>query len=122
VSLDLLRARWSQVMDEVKQRTRTVHAFLLESAPRSVAGAELVLGVRHRFHLENLQEAKNRILVEEALARVLGAPLRLRLVLDETADLPADAPADAVPAEGDALVGEAIRRFGAPVQEIRPAE
>ncbi len=154
VSLDLVRARWSQIMDEVKQRTRTVHAFLLESAPNEVAGTDLVLGVRHKFHMENLQETKNRKIVEDAVTRALGTPLRLRLMLDEAMGLPPvlpgapaalpsaparsehpailpDAPAvgapDAGAAEpgseaevrGDALVEEAIRRFGAPVQEIR---
>src|SRR5579884_2072592 len=121
LSLEVVRARWPQVMEAVKQRTRRVYAYLLESAPRELSGAELVLGVRHSFHLENLQEAKNRIVVEEALAHVLGAPLRLRTTLDETIALP-DLAAGAAPGPEDALVGEAIRRFGAPVQEIRPLE
>lgn len=123
VSLDALRARWGRVMEDVKQRTRSVHAFLLESAPREVVGTDLVLGVRHKFHMENLQEAKNRQIVEEAVARVLGTPLRLRVTLDETFAPPAGPAAVATPdASEDALVGEAIRRFGARVQEIRPLD
>ncbi len=118
-------------MDEVKQRTRSVHAFLLESAPRAVEGAELILGVRHKFHMENLQEVKNRRVVEEALARVLGAPLRLRPVLDETMSPPPRlSPPGSAPqasdtperGSGSSLVEEAVRRFGAPVQEIRRLE
>jgi DNA polymerase-3 subunit gamma/tau len=121
-SVDALRACWGRVMEDVKQRTRSVHAFLLESAPREIVGTDLVLGVRHKFHMENLQEVKNRKIVEEAVARVLGTPLRLRLTLDETV-APADASAVAAPqASEDALVGEAIRRFGARVQEIRPLD
>ncbi len=139
ISFDLLRARWSLIMDEVKQRTRTVHAFLLESAPREIAGSDLVLGVRHKFHMENLQEMKNRKIVEEAVSRAVGAPLRLRLMLDEAIALPpilsgasAASPGAASPgavsrgddggAGGDALVDEAVRRFGAPVEEIRHLE
>ena len=121
LTIDGLRARWPAVMDDVKQRTRAVHAYLLESAPRGVAGDEIVLGVRHPFHLERLAEAKSRTVVADALARVLGAPFRLRFMLDETAEtvaLPAEAPA---PGE-QALVDEAIRRFGNPVQEVRRLE
>jgi hypothetical protein len=116
-------------MDDIKQQTRAVHAYLLESAPRGVAGNEIVLGVRHRFHLERLEDSKNRGIVGEALARVLGAPFRLRFMLDETAEAPLEdafgreGTASAAPISGErALVEEAIRRFGNPVQEVRRPE
>jgi DNA polymerase-3 subunit gamma/tau len=129
LTLESLRARWPAVMDDIKQQTRAVHAYLLESAPRGVAGNEIVLGVRHRFHLERLEDSKNRGIVGEALARVLGAPFRLRFMLDETAEAPLEdafgreGTASAAPISGErALVEEAIRRFGNPVQEVRRPE
>ncbi len=121
VMLDVLRARWGQIMTEVKQRTRTVHAFLLESAPRAIEGEDLILAVRHRFHLENLEDQKHRRVVEDALARVTGTPLRLRLVLDD-APVSRHAPAANAAPPRDVLVEEAVRRFGSPVQEIRRPE
>ena len=134
LTIDGLRNRWPAVMDDVKQRTRAVHAYLLESAPRDVVGNEVVLGVRHPFHLERLEDAKNRGIVAESLVRVLGGPLRLRFMLDESVDT--DAPSSGGPAPGDVLPGaglrdaqtsqplvdEAVRRFGNPVQEIRRLE
>lgn len=124
VSLDLLQARWTSVMEEVKQRTRTVHAFLLESAPREIQGGDLILAVRHRFHMENLQNVKNRRIVEDALARVLGAPFRLRLTLDDAPSVRREPPEGGAAASPEntspTLVEEAVRRFGNPVQEIRP--
>ena len=126
IDIELVRARWERLMDAVKQRTRTVHAFLLESAPQAVEGNDLVLAVRHKFHLEQLCDDKNRRLVEELLGAVLGTSLRLRPVLGEAAALPAatapGAPSAAAPPPGDALVQEAVRRFGNPVQEIRQPE
>ena len=135
VDIDLVRARWERLMDAVKQRTRSVHAFLLESAPQAVEGNDLVLAVRHKFHLENLRDDKNRRLVEELLGTVLGAPLRLRPVLGDAGALPGapaagaptaatapGTPPAAAPPTGDALVQEAVRRFGNPVQEIRQPE
>ncbi|HLN11703.1 MAG TPA: hypothetical protein VK587_00855, partial [bacterium] len=115
------QTKWGRVMEEVKAQTRTVHAFLLESSPREFAGNELVLGVRHRFHMENLQDRKNRMIVEDALARVLGAPVRLRFTLDDT-PAPPDVPAEEPAAGENVLISEAVRRFGNPVQEIRRPE
>jgi DNA polymerase-3 subunit gamma/tau len=114
--IEMVRARWPRLREEVKQRSLQVHAYFLESGPRAVEGEELVLAVRHKFHLENLREPKNRKVVEAALAAVLGTPLRLRLVLGEVAVAAFTAPADV---GADALVEEAVRRFGNPVQEIR---
>jgi len=117
VSFETLSAKWGRVMEDVKQRTRTVHAFLLESAPREVSATHVVLGVRHRFHMEHLQDPKNRAIVEEAIARVLGVPFRLRFILDD-----GPPPVELPEAGPDTLVAEAIRRFGNPVQEIRRPE
>ncbi|HLJ60558.1 MAG TPA: DNA polymerase III subunit gamma/tau [bacterium] len=122
VSFELLRARWGHVMEEVKQRTRTVHAFLLESTPRELSGTELVLAVRHRFHMESLQDLKTRRIVEDALARVFGAPMRVRFTLDDTPPPAQEVPPEAPGAADDVLVSEAVRRFGNPVQEVRRPE
>jgi len=114
--IELVRARWPRLREEVKRRAKVVHAFLLESRPQAVQRGELVLAVRYQFHLESLHEPENRKVVEAALATVLGTPLRLRLVLGEAA-----VPASTVQEEpgADALVEEAVRRFGNPVQEVR---
>ncbi len=111
-------------MEEVKGRSRPAYAFLLEASPQSVDGARLVLAVRHKFHLENLHEPKHRQIVEEVLEAVMGTRLRLGLVLD-TIDTPPASPVPperTVPKGSDALVEEAVRRFGNPVREIRQPE
>jgi DNA polymerase III subunit gamma/tau len=124
VTIEAVRIRWPQLMEEVKGRSRPAYAFLLEASPQSVDGARLVLAVRHKFHLENLQEPKHRQIVEEILEAVMGIRLRLGLVLDAF-DTP---PASAVslerpdPKGADTLVEEAVRRFGNPVREIRHPE
>jgi len=113
-----------RVVEQLRRAARhPVHAYLLESAPRGVAGGELVLGVRHPFHLERLEDAKNRVIVGDALTRVLGGPFRLRFMLDETAETAAvSRAAGPGPNTAPALVDEAVRRFGNPVQEVRRLE
>src|SRR5262249_40186023 len=77
VAIDAVRERWPRLMEEVKGRSRPAYAFLLEASPQSVDGARLVLAVRHKFHLESLQEPKHRQIVEEVLEAVIGIRLRL---------------------------------------------
>ncbi len=120
--IDLVRARWGQLMEEVKQRSRPAYAFLLESAPQAIDGTRLVLAVRHKFHLESLHEHRHRQVVEEILDAVMGAPLRLALVLGEVEAPPVSPQAPGPPKGPDTLVEEAVRRFGNPVQEIRHPE
>jgi DNA polymerase-3 subunit gamma/tau len=125
VGIDVVRTRWGQFMDAVKQRSRPAYAFLLEAAPTSVEGTRLVLAVRHKFHLENLQEHKHRQIIEDLLNVVMGVRLRLGLVLsDVEAPLvpPGSRETAAVSKDRDTLVEEAVRRFGNPVQEIRNPE
>jgi DNA polymerase-3 subunit gamma/tau len=116
LSLEAVRERWPRVMEEVKQRSRPVYAFLLEAAPRALAGGRLTLAVRHKFHLENLQEPRHRQMVEDVLHAVVGAPLKVDLVLGDAGAGPGGA------GRPDGLVEEAVRRFGNPVQEIRHPE
>ena len=122
VGIDLVRARWGRFMEEVKQRSRPVYAFLLEAAPQAVDGTRLVLAVRHKFHMENLQEHKHRQIVEGLLAAVMGARLRLALMLEAAEASPAPPEATALSKPSDGLVEEAVRRFGNPVREIRNPE
>lgn len=125
VGIDVVRTHWGRLMEAVKQRSRPVYAFLLEAVPQSVEGTHLVLAVRHKFHLESLQEHKHRQIIEELLGSVMGARLRLGLVLGDVEPLASPVPqqvASAAPGRQDALVEEAVRRFGNPVQEIRNPE
>lgn len=125
LGIDLIRTRWDRLMEGVKGRSRPAYAFLLEASPQSIEGGRLVLAVRHKFHLENLQEPKHRQIVEEVLEAVMGVPLRVGLVLGTggvhpAPPMPGERPA--VSKGPDALVEEAVRRFGNPVREIRQPE
>jgi DNA polymerase III subunit gamma/tau len=125
VGIGVVRTRWGGLMDAVKQRSRPLYAFLLEAVPQSVEGTRLVLAVRHKFHLESLQDHKHRQIIEELLGSVMGVKLRLGLVLgDVESPLASPAPPQgaAAPSRQDTLVEEAVRRFGNPVQEIRNPE
>jgi hypothetical protein len=67
-----LRRVWPQVLDAAKRRSRTLWAFLLEATPVAVGVGHVVMGVRYQFHLNNLNEARYRDLVEDILGELTG--------------------------------------------------
>ncbi|MBI4302429.1 MAG: hypothetical protein HY664_07475, partial [Chloroflexi bacterium] len=61
---------------------KDIGALLRNScAPLALEDDTVVLGFYWAFHKDMIEEVENRLLVEEALTKVLGAPHRVRCVL-----------------------------------------
>ncbi|HET8628802.1 MAG TPA: exonuclease domain-containing protein [Thermomicrobiales bacterium] len=73
-------ARWAQVRREVKAVSLRVETLLSSADPHAVDGDVLTLVTAFEFHRAKLNEAESRLLLEAVLARVLGAPYRVRCV------------------------------------------
>jgi len=107
------------VLEDVKRTKMICHALLIEGTPLEVSGSTLVVGLRsaYNFHVDNLHRLENREVVESALTRVLGRPLRFQCRLH---DSPAPAtPEPAGPGAGSetSLVARARELFGAEIIE-----
>jgi DNA polymerase-3 subunit gamma/tau len=77
-----LKAAWGRVLAEVRPHSRQVEAVLRGSCePLSIEDGVVTIGFYHQFHKGQVEEARNRELVQEAISRVLGAPHRIRCVL-----------------------------------------
>jgi DNA polymerase-3 subunit gamma/tau len=149
VTLEDVRRQWARVLEDIKRRKMLCHALLIEGTPVEVQGETVVVALRsvYRFHVDSLQRPENREVVEAALQRVLGHPLRFQCRLVDGQDTaPAAAPdagapvetsgegaqaapapvappgASATPGVGDAaaLVARAQELFGAEIIDERP--
>jgi DNA polymerase-3 subunit gamma/tau len=133
VTIEEVRRHWARVLEDVKRTKMLCHALLIEGTPLEVNEATLVVGLRsaYNFHVENLHRPENREVVESALARVLGRPLRFQCRLHdapaantsvlEGADAAASTgPTGPTPAGVDAsLVARARELFAAEIIEER---
>ena len=119
-TLDEVRARWARVLEEVKRARMLCHALLIDGVPVAVEGTTLVVGLRpgYNFHVDSLHRPDNREIVERALLKVFGRPLRLRCRVQEEAE-PAAAVAPEPAATGDPLVSHAVELFGGEVVEVK---
>ncbi|MEW6555479.1 MAG: DNA polymerase III subunit gamma/tau [Actinomycetota bacterium] len=85
LDLTAVRKAWPLVKERVKERKITTHAFLLEGKPVEFAGGELCIAfpADRSFHRGELEKGDHRKVLEEALAEVLGAAVRVRTRLEK---------------------------------------
>ncbi|MDR5693711.1 MAG: DNA polymerase III subunit gamma/tau [Armatimonadota bacterium] len=104
-------SHWSRILDAIKRKKMFCHALLIDAELLKVENGTLLVGLRpgYNFHLEHLQTEENRTIVEEAIAQVVGTPLRLHCLIT---DLPPAPKAHAGSPDPDPLVSKAIAMFG----------
>jgi hypothetical protein len=80
-ALAMIRHVWPQVLTVARKSSRSLSAFLYETAPLEVNGGDLVIATWYQFHFENLDTERMRGQVEAVLLEVTGAAWRVRFVL-----------------------------------------
>jgi hypothetical protein len=109
------------VLDDLRRSNhKSLEALLRDARPVGVeAGNVVVLSFRYSFHSGKVQEVSNQIAVEKALGRVLGAPCKVRCIVEESAEAKLDR-ARGAPVQNDPVVTKALRIFRAHI--MSPSE
>ncbi len=82
--IDYVRGRWREFIKSLRGEgsSGNVDAFLRSACdPIALEDDTLVLGFRHSFHMEKIEDVKSRHLVEKKLKEVFGRPYKVRCVL-----------------------------------------
>jgi DNA polymerase-3 subunit gamma/tau len=132
--LDALQAHWDKVLAGLSQTGHgQIQALLRSCSPVAVDDRLVVIAARYDFHRTRLAGGEARRAIEKALARLLGEPVELEVVLADEADVPAPSQAtrgqdDAslslgLPSElaDDPLVRVAVQELGAVVRALESA-
>lgn len=84
-SLPGVIASWPRVLEVLRRRSVRTQALVLEAEPVSLEGDVLTLAFKkgRSFHRQQLEEAGEKALVEEALRQVLGKNISIRCVMQE---------------------------------------
>lgn len=80
----VVQSKWPEVLDEVKRRKKSTHAFLLEGKPMEVRNDQLYLVFKdgYSFHRDKFNQSENKQVVEEALEQILGTKILLNNLID----------------------------------------
>ncbi|TNJ60843.1 DNA polymerase III subunit gamma/tau [Paenibacillus hemerocallicola] len=114
--------KWGQVLQQVKDRRITVHAWLIDGEPVAATEDALLLVFKSAMHRETTEKPAHKELVEQVMQELLGKPYKLVTAMMKdwkeaqagSAEQPEvmrmEAPDSAQP--GDDIVEEAIKLFG----------
>ena len=81
----IVSAKWPEILEAVRQRKKSTHAFLLEGKPMGVKGESLLLVFKegYSFHRDKFNQPENKAVVEEVLVKSLGHKLLLESLLEK---------------------------------------
>ncbi len=122
VTLAWVQGNWGRLLQAVRPRSRSVEALLKSCEPVSVQGDVLTLGFYHSFHRERMEEHKNRVVLEEAVAEIAGRAYRVKTALCEGDRQAKERDTEASRREmllENPVVNEAIARYGARVVDVQ---
>ncbi|PYI52692.1 DNA polymerase III subunit gamma/tau [Paenibacillus flagellatus] len=114
--------KWGQVLQTVKERKITVHAWLVDGEPVAATSDTLVLAFKSAMHRETTEKPAHKELIEQVIHELTGQPFKLVTVMMkewkdaqsgtvEQPEVMRMEAQDAAP-PGDDVVSEAIKLFG----------
>ncbi|MFH1665833.1 MAG: DNA polymerase III subunit gamma/tau [Candidatus Omnitrophota bacterium] len=82
---DHSKFNWPAVLNYVKGKKMSVYVFLKAARPVEFSGEKMMIGFGkdHIFYKEALESAANKSVVEEAVSKVMGMPLRVEFTILE---------------------------------------
>ncbi|HWQ88568.1 MAG TPA: DNA polymerase III subunit gamma/tau [Desulfitobacteriaceae bacterium] len=85
ITLEEINNKWPEILENIRQRKKSTHAFLLEGRPQRLDGDTLILVFRKgfSFHRDKVEQAENRSTIQAVLEELTGSYLGLRAVLED---------------------------------------
>jgi DNA polymerase III subunit gamma/tau len=80
--LSEIRTHWLAILDTAKRLNASLSLALSTARPSEVSGNTIAIAVKYPFHKERLEEKGNRLTLEKAFDTILGAKMKLVIVLD----------------------------------------
>lgn len=107
---------WPRVLETIKTKRRTIHAFLLEGTPYHVEGQVLTILFKkgYTFHRDNVEKTGNVEMLQQVIQRESGEAFQLRCLLEDEI-----AGKNTNEEKNTSLVDDAINIFGSDVIEIK---
>lgn len=97
---------WPTLLQQVKERKITVHAWLVDGQPVSATEDAVLVAFKNSIHRETTEKPANKQLIEGVMAELFGKPMRLVTMLMKEWEAANEAGAASQPAEELVLTPE----------------
>ncbi|MDO8667936.1 MAG: DNA polymerase III subunit gamma/tau [bacterium] len=126
ITNEVISEKWNEVLAKIKQYNHSLSFILRVCQPRNLAGNQLCLAFKYKFHRDRVSETSIKSLIEKTLNQVYEAPIFIEAVVDENlevaaAKLVSDEPIDLKkapePAQGQQgnMIDNLLKTFGGKV-------
>jgi DNA polymerase-3 subunit gamma/tau len=83
--LNLVLENWSKIVEAVKPANHSIHACLKNCVPLGVKQEEFYIKTKYSFYKDRLSEAKNKLTISKAIAKIIGYDVKVKIVNEEEA-------------------------------------
>lgn len=78
-----IKEHWVAILNTAKQLNASISLGLSTARPVETSGFTIVIAVKYPFHKERLEEAANRLTLENAFATILGTKMKLVIQVED---------------------------------------
>lgn len=124
--LQQVESAWAQLLNKVKEKRITVHAWLVDGEPVASLPDAILVAFKNVMHRDTTEKPANREIIEQAFKEIYGTPYRLATVMQnewkqlrETSTAKEETFALVPPSEDEPCVKEAIDLFGENLVQIQ---
>lgn len=79
--LNQIISSWPQILDKIKDYNHSLISSLKLAVPTAIEGKELILLFPYKFHKDEIDLRKNRIIVDQVIEEVTGSKLMVKPVM-----------------------------------------
>ncbi|HHX58875.1 MAG TPA: DNA polymerase III subunit gamma/tau [Candidatus Moranbacteria bacterium] len=86
IKLSEVLDEWSTVLENVRPLNHSIHAFLKNCIPIGILEDNLYIKTKYDFYKDKLDEIENKLTVQQVIAKITNAPLKIVFVNEQEAE------------------------------------
>jgi hypothetical protein len=118
IDLYTIKQNWNKLLTDIRPYNHSLSALLSNCSPIEIKENKIKLGTAYGFYGERLNEAKNKLTIEEVFSKILGCAIKIEVAIDKSlAAKKTDSPAEEKLAKQETLLDSALEIMGGKVVE-----
>ncbi len=85
VTIEMIRGKWPEILENVRRRKKSTHAFLIEGKPERLEKNTLIIVFRKgfSFHRDKVGQTENQQTIQDVIQQLLGIRLTLSGIMED---------------------------------------